>query len=206
MSEVTQVPLACATCHRLLDVRVCKSNKNSNEGKRFVSCHRWHTNGTTCSYYHWLDRSQGSTSPSHNSSTSGSFLTSLPPSPPLTFPTPASTCPLTIKLSFRMAAEATRCAKTGCKSTRLHPDCLHHMCRRHCAEAGRVSCQGPLLRFPIFAIDTWTTSLSLIVWHCLSMSHFLSWLRIRHCINSALEHCTWFVGRCFARQYEAYIF
>jgi hypothetical protein len=149
MSLAAQVPLACATCHRLLDVRVCKSNKNGNEGKRFVSCHKRHTNGTSCSYYYWLDRSQGSISlsPSRSSSpspTSGSTQasTSLLPSPPPTLPVPTPARPLTIKLPSRMATEPTRCAKTGCKSMRLHPDCLRHMCRRHCAEAGGCHAKG----------------------------------------------------------------
>ena len=31
MSEAAQVPLACATCHRLLNVEICKSNKNGQQ-------------------------------------------------------------------------------------------------------------------------------------------------------------------------------
>ena len=31
MSKAAQVPLACATCHRLLNDKICKSNKNSQQ-------------------------------------------------------------------------------------------------------------------------------------------------------------------------------
>lgn len=47
--------------------------------------------------------------------------------------------------------EPTHCAKTGCKTTRLHPDCLRHMCRRHCAEAGGCHAKGHSAIGPISA-------------------------------------------------------
>jgi hypothetical protein len=147
MSQAARAPLACGTCHRLLDVKICKSNKNGNRGKHFVSCHKRHADGSSCRYYHWLNP-QGSTSPSRSSSESpsgsSSSSPSLPLSPPLTLPAGPAPVParrLTITLPSKKA-EPRHCAKSGCKSTRLHPDCLRHMCRRHCAEAGGCHAKG----------------------------------------------------------------
>ena len=143
MSQESQGPLACGTCHCLLKVRICKSNKNRNAGKAFVSCHKRHNNGISCSYYHWLDGAQGSLSPSLSSalapSSQGAVSPTLP-SPTLLAPTPS--CSFTITLPSRAVAKPTHCVKTSCKSTWLHPDCMCQMCHRHCIEARGCQTKG----------------------------------------------------------------
>jgi hypothetical protein len=54
MDKGTPTVYACKTCHIWLAQKICKSDKNSNHGKAYMSCHVKSRDGTYCSYYYWL--------------------------------------------------------------------------------------------------------------------------------------------------------
>ena len=129
----------CPTCDRILTRQICKSNRNGNRGRTYyVSCFRQHSSAggnSKCEYFHWLSDlpvaldASSSQSTSHSTSSSSS-LSSHHGTPPSTF---------TICLPARSAIGSlsqlpagTLCAQSGCKVTRVHPDCTRKKCRRHC--------------------------------------------------------------------------
>ena len=146
MSQVTVLPpvFACDTCQRLLTLKICKSNKNGNAGRLFTACYKKHENGTSCSYFKWAD--------DRISPPTSRFASSSPPCSP-TLPAPSSAQHATLVPTPQpsppqapaLSSHPTSCAKpgrNGCKSMRLHPDCKHRMCRRHCLEAGGCQAKG----------------------------------------------------------------
>jgi hypothetical protein len=181
MTQPAPLIYACGTCHGLLAVRVCKTNKNGNVGKQYVSCHKKHSLGSYCSYYLWLDGSTGSppSTPNLSSPTPSPTAASTSPSAPalalaqpparmqspapaqppartqspaLTQPPAPAQPPTQVRLVLRLPApslappttssQSASCAKTGCKSKRLHPRCVRRMCRRHCMDAGGCQAKG----------------------------------------------------------------
>src|SRR5882762_5242212 len=144
MSQVLPHVFACDTCQRLLALKICKSNKNGNAGRSFTACYKKHGNGTSCSYFKWAD--------DRLSPPTSRFASSSPPCSP-TLSAPSSAQPATVSPTSQIsphptltsASGPTSCAKPGrnsCKSMRLHPDCKHRMCRRHCLEAGGCQAKG----------------------------------------------------------------
>jgi hypothetical protein len=134
----------CDTCQRLLALKICKSNKNGNAGRLFTACYKKHGNGTSCSYFKWADNrispptSRFASSSPLCSPTSSASSSALPAT---LAPTPQLALPPTLTGT----SGPTTCAKPGrntCKSMRLHPDCKHRMCRRHCLEAGGCQAKG----------------------------------------------------------------
>ncbi|KAF8799393.1 hypothetical protein BYT27DRAFT_6862923 [Phlegmacium glaucopus] len=125
MNEPSPTVYACDTCHARLAPKICKSNKNGNAGKVYVSCHTKSRDGTHCSYYSWLSEGVGGSPPS---SPALSMPSSSPPLsvPPATQPT---------QLAATLSSTQVICAKRGCGMGRLHFDCPRKMCRRHCVEA-----------------------------------------------------------------------
>lgn len=149
MSEAPPPAFTCGTCHRLLSVKICKSNKNGNTGRVFTCCYKKHNNGTHCSFFAWVD-ARLSPPPSR-------FASSSPPSSPTqapaTFSIPLSaqiatqstshTAPsATSNLSSSTSGFCTKRGKNHCKSTRIHPECNRQMCRRHCIDAGGCRVKG----------------------------------------------------------------
>jgi hypothetical protein len=135
---------ACSTCHRLLTLKICKSNKNGNAGRSFTACYKKHNNGTICSFFKWADdRLSPPTSRFASSSPPSSPSLSAPPSAqPVTLPLPTQLAPPS---TLNITSSLTTCTKSGrnrCKSTRLHPECKRRMCRRHCLEAGGCRAKG----------------------------------------------------------------
>ena len=146
MSPLAVLPpvFACDTCKRRLALKICKSNKNGNAGRLFTACYKKHENGTSCSYFKWAD--------DRISPPTSRFASSSPPCSP-TLSAPSSAQPATLTPTPQLSPPPTltsgpgptSCAKPGrdgCKSMRLHPDCKHRMCRRHCLEAGGCQAKG----------------------------------------------------------------
>jgi hypothetical protein len=161
MSQVPPI-FKCDTCHRLLVVKICKSDKNGNAGRAFTNCYKKHANDTRCDFFAWVDPTLSPPSsrfPSSSPVSSPSFsappsaqpmassstqnLSNAPHTAELTCserPTGAPSA--TQNLNAPQTTEPT-CSKPGkvrCNTTRLHPACTRQMCRRHCIEAG--GCQG----------------------------------------------------------------
>jgi GRF zinc finger len=144
MSQALPTAFACSTCHRLLTLKICKSNKNGNAGRSFTACYKKHNNGTNCSFFKWADdRLSPPTSWFASSSPPSSPTLSAPPSvQPATLPLPTQ---LVLPSTLNTTSRLMTCAKPGrnrCKSTRLHPECKCWMCRRHCLEAGGCRAKG----------------------------------------------------------------
>ncbi len=122
----------CNTCHRLLPVKICRSNKNRNAGRAFTCCYKKHANNAHCDFFAWVDP------------------TLSPPSSRFASSSPASSPPRPVVPSVQpKAPSATQnisstsslsCSMVDCTTVRLHPSCTRKMCRRHCLEAG--GCQG----------------------------------------------------------------
>jgi hypothetical protein len=126
MEEGTSTIYACKTCHVRLAPKICKSDKNGNRGKAYVSCHAKSRDGTHCSYYYWLAEGTHRSPPS---SPALSMESSLSCSLPLI-------APPSIQPAVTLSSTQIICGKRGCGMGRLHVDCPRKMCRRHCVEAG----------------------------------------------------------------------
>ena len=124
-------PLTCNTCHQLLPVKICKTNKNGNAGRAFTCCYKKHANNAHCDFFAWVDPTL-SPPPSR-------FASSSPVSSP-TLPADSSAQP-TVAPPGTQNSTSLSCSKVDCTTTmRLHPACTRKMCRQHCLEAG--GCQG----------------------------------------------------------------
>ena len=133
----------CPTCNRILTRQICKSNKNGNCGRTFVSCFHQHSSpsgNSKCEYFHWLsdlpvaamDASSQSTSRSTSPSSSLSSNHGTPPST-FTIHLPAHSA----ISSLSQLPASMLCAQSGCKVTRVHPDCAWKKCWCHCvADSG----------------------------------------------------------------------
>jgi hypothetical protein len=127
MSEAPLPVFACGTCHHLLSIKICKSDKNGNAGRSFTCCYKRHNNGTNCSLFAWVD--------ARLSPPSLCFASSSPPSSPA----------LSNLSSTPFSSTSGVCAKSGksrCKLSRIHPDCNRRMCRQHCIEGGGCRAKG----------------------------------------------------------------
>jgi hypothetical protein len=143
MNKALSPMFSCDTCQRLLSLKICKSNKNGNAEHSFTACYKKHENSTSCSYFKWAD--------DRLSPPTSRFVSSSPPRSP-TLSAPPSALPATLVPAPYLPPTGTQtgtssltCAKpgrNGCKSMRLHPDCKHRMCRRHCLEAGGCQVKG----------------------------------------------------------------
>ena len=125
MDEGTTTVYACKTCHIRLAPKICKSDKNGNCGRAYVSCHAKSRDGTHCSYYFWL--AEG---------TDGSPPSSPALSTPSSSPDPSLLAPPSTQPSITLSTTLTICVKRGFGMGRLHIDCPRKMCRQHCLEAG----------------------------------------------------------------------
>lgn len=156
MSQVSLPVFACDTCQRLLALKICKSNKNGNAGRLFTACYKKHGNGTSCSYFKWAD--DRLSPPTSRFASSSPLCSPTSSSAPLAQPArPALTPQLAPPPILAGTSGTTLCAKPGrnsCKSMRLHPDCKHRMCRRHCLEAGGCQAKGHTAStVPSFALN-----------------------------------------------------
>ncbi|PPR00012.1 hypothetical protein CVT26_009292 [Gymnopilus dilepis] len=126
----------CTNCKAFRPYMPCKSNENGNRGVLFAICNSVNKEGKPCKFYRRVPRSN-STSPV------------LPSSAALSGSLPEF---------FAPAASAATCAAEHCRSTRIAPDCLRQMCRKHCTHNGGCTSKNhkvsqneaapPILRFP----------------------------------------------------------
>ena len=144
--------IQCDSCKQLVTVKVCRSNKNGNAGRRYGSCFKKHGDGPPCSFFAWADnktplqvRSLSPADPSDlpSSPSSSSLLTSSPSTVHITRPKPLiirlPTLPTT---SAALASGPVHCKNPGCKTTRLRAECMCAMCRHHCRIAGGCSAKN----------------------------------------------------------------
>lgn len=136
MSNTSPTMFLCTTCHHHLSPQVCKTNKNGNAGKSFVTCHAKAKDGTYCSYYYWLVDADGS-----------------PPS----LPAPA-TSSLTLSAPTH---HDTKFHWGNMSKTRildeLHVDCLCRMCCQHCVTAGGCQVKSHLTHSMPYATLPWAS-------------------------------------------------
>jgi hypothetical protein len=154
MSQSPPDPLSgtyiCDTCGQVIPLQVCRQNKNGNAGRSFASCDRLREDGSKCKYFRWATPRN---TPTSTPTSSPVILAAFPPpGPPIptsvvtavavSFPTSIDTTPTSIQgpaLTPVSIASVTTCAKRGCMSTRLHPQCVRQRCRKHCMEEGGCS-------------------------------------------------------------------
>jgi len=141
----TTTAFACSTCHCLLTLKICQSNKNGNAGWSFTACYKKHNNGTNCSFFKWAnDRLFPPTSwfaltppPLFSNSVSPSISAAC--HPPSSYPASASSN----SQHYIQAKDMWQnLARNQCKSTWLHPECNAGCACQHCLEAGGCRAKG----------------------------------------------------------------
>ena len=144
-------------CNRILTCQICKSNKNRNCGRTFVSCFCQHSSPISTGFLTYLlplwMRPLSLHPAQHPHHHHCHQITAHPqvhlpfifqpvlPSVPCHNSLPPST--FTIRLpahsaitSLSQLPASMLCTQSGCKVTRVHPDCARKKCRHHCVADG----------------------------------------------------------------------
>ncbi|KAJ7446360.1 hypothetical protein FB451DRAFT_1412387 [Mycena latifolia] len=134
----------CPYCYTHLPVRLCSNGSNSR--KRFLMCHNDLLHPTSKPYWHFwtLEESLmfGQPPPalalptqSQQHPRAATVATPTPPSAvtPISPPAPAQP-------SASAKSSGGTCWERGCKSTRVHPQCMSLRCKTHCIDLNKGAC------------------------------------------------------------------